>query len=596
MSAQPMLPSSAPFAHDQIEALNGVFARTNPEQRSWLAGFLAGYQAATTPALPGTVVPASATQPKRPLTILYGTESGNSEGVAAAAKKASAQKGFVAKLVDMADIGPGDLAKVENLLVIASTWGEGDPPERAAAFYQALLAPAAPRLAGLRFAVLALGDSSYVNYCAVGKTIDARLAELGAVRIADRVDCDLDFEAPAGAWTERALARLAEVTAGEGARGADVIHVDFQQPAQSYSKSAPFPAPIKEMILLNSSASDKETWHVELGLDGANLSYEPGDALGIVPQNDPDMAWAVRHAARLEGDAVIDGVPVVDVLLSDYDITTLTRPVIEAYAKLTEDKAIVTILARNDLPKFLAERQIVDFLEEFPHAMTARQLVSILRKLPPRLFSLASSLKAVPEEAHLLIAAVRYEMHGRGRKGVASTFVTDRNQVGDQLKVYVKPNKYFRLPEAERPIVMVGPGTGVAPFRAFMQERQATGAKGKNWLFFGDRRFNHDFLYQLEWQDYLKDGLLTRLDLAFSRDQKAKLYVQHRMWESRAELWKWLEEGAILFVCGDEKAMAKDVDATLQKIIAETGGRGTDGATAYIAEMKRQNRYRRDVY
>ena len=591
-----MLPSSAPFAHDQIEALNGVFARTNPEQRSWLAGFLAGYQAATTPALPGTVVPASATQPKRPLTILYGTESGNSEGVAAAAKKASAQKGFVAKLVDMADIGPGDLAKVENLLVIASTWGEGDPPERAAAFYQALLAPAAPRLAGLRFAVLALGDSSYVNYCAVGKTIDARLAELGAVRIADRVDCDLDFEAPAGAWTERALARLAEVTAGEGARGADVIHVDFQQPAQSYSKSAPFPAPIKEMILLNSSASDKETWHVELGLDGANLSYEPGDALGIVPQNDPDMAWAVRHAARLEGDAVIDGVPVVDVLLSDYDITTLTRPVIEAYAKLTEDKAIVTILARNDLPKFLAERQIVDFLEEFPHAMTARQLVSILRKLPPRLFSLASSLKAVPEEAHLLIAAVRYEMHGRGRKGVASTFVTDRNQVGDQLKVYVKPNKYFRLPEAERPIVMVGPGTGVAPFRAFMQERQATGAKGKNWLFFGDRRFNHDFLYQLEWQDYLKDGLLTRLDLAFSRDQKAKLYVQHRMWESRAELWKWLEEGAILFVCGDEKAMAKDVDATLQKIIAETGGRGTDGATAYIAEMKRQNRYRRDVY
>jgi sulfite reductase (NADPH) flavoprotein alpha-component len=386
------------------------------------------------------------------------------------------------------------------------------------------------------------------------------------------------------------------VTAGEPVRSADVIHVDFQQPAQTYSKSAPFLAPIKEMVVLNSSASDKETWHVELGLEGATLSYEPGDAMGIVPQNDPDMAWAVRHAARLEGDAVIDGVPVTDLLLSDYDITTLTRPVIEAYAKLTEDKTIAALLAREDLPQFLAERQIVDFLEEYPHAMTARQLVSILRKLPPRLFSLASSLKATPDEAHLLIAAVRYELRGRGRKGVASTFVADRSQIGDQLKVYVKPNKYFRLPEPDRSIVMVGPGTGIAPFRAFMQERQATGAKGKNWLFFGDRRFNHDFLYQLEWQDYLKDDLLTRLDLAFSRDQKAKLYVQQRMWDARNELWKWLDDGAVFFICGDEKSMAKDVDAMLHKVIAEAGGRGAEGAATYVAEMKRANRYRRDVY
>ena len=595
MSALPILPPSAPFALDQIEALNGVFARTSPEQRSWLAGFLAGFSAASAPQA-GVATPLAAPQPKRPLTILYGTESGNSEGVAAAAKKAAAHKGFAAKLIDMADVGPSDLAKLENLLVIASTWGEGDPPERAAAFYKALMAPAAARLEGLRFAVLALGDSSYVNLCAVGKKIDARLAELGAVRIADRIDCDLDYEGPSAAWAERALGRLVEVTVGEPARGADVIHVDFQQPAQAYSKSQPFLAPIKEMIVLNSSASDKETWHLELGIEGANLAYEPGDALGIVPQNDPDMAWAVRHAARLEGDAVIDGVPVVDLLLSDYDITTLTRPVIEAYGKLTEDKAIATLLASDALPRYLAERQVVDFLEEFPHAMTARQLVSILRKLPPRLFSLASSLKAAPEEAHLLIAAVRYELRGRARKGVASTFVADRSGVGDRLKVYVKPNKYFRLAEADRPIIMVGPGTGIAPFRAFLQERQAVGAKGRNWLFFGDRRYLHDFLYQLEWQDYLKDGLLSRLDLAFSRDQREKIYVQQRMWEARKELWAWLEEGAVFYVCGDEKAMAKDVDAMLHKIIADAGGRGTDGAAAYVADLKRQNRYRRDVY
>ncbi|HET6520827.1 MAG TPA: hypothetical protein VFG47_13555, partial [Geminicoccaceae bacterium] len=284
-------------------------------------------------------------------------------------------------------------------------------------------------------------------------------------------------------------------------------------------------------------------------------------------------------------------------LAADYDITALTRPVIEAYAGLTEDARLAALAQGDGLPASLTGRQIIDLLEDFPHGLTAEQLASILCKLPPRLYSVASSLKAAPDEAHLLLAAVRYESHGRKRSGVASTFVADRLKAGDRLRVYVKPNKHFRLPaDPDRPVIMVGPGTGVAPFRAFLQERQAAGAAGRSWLFFGDRRYTHDFLYQLDWQEFHKDGALTRIDVAFSRDQPEKVYVQHRMWERRRELFAWLEDGAHLYVCGDERRMAKDVDATLHAIVADAGGRTRDDATAYVAALKREARYQRDVY
>lgn len=591
----PILPETAPFPAEHIEVLNAVMAETSVEQRHWLSGFLAGYHAALAhpAALPAT--PAPEQRRKIPLTVLYGTDSGNAEGLAADARKAATKLGFAARIVDMADIAPGDVAKAEHLLVVVSTWGEGDPPERAAAFYQALMADDAPRFDDVPFAVLALGDTSYVNFCETGRRIDARLEALGGKRIAARVDCDLDYEAPAAAWTKGALEELAELAAPEPAasgpvRG-EVIHFPTATSEPLFGKANPFPAEITELVNLNGSRSAKQTIHLELSLEGSGLTFEPGDSLGIVPENPPAMVEAVLHAAGLSGDADLAAR-----LATEWDITTLSRPLIEAYVALNPLPALTELIAGDGWRSYYVPgRQLLDLLEDFPCALGADQLTGLLRKLPPRLYSVASSLKAAPDEAHLLVGVVRYQSHGRDRRGVASTFVAERMRAGDRLKVYVKPNKNFRLPEdSDRPVIMIGPGTGVAPYRAFLQERQAEGAKGRNWLFFGDRHYTHDFLYQLDWQELHKDGVLNEIDLAFSRDQPEKVYVQHRMWQRRAQLFAWLEEGANLYVCGDEKAMAKDVHATLAAIVADQ--RPAEAAEAYLADLKKQRRYQRDVY
>jgi sulfite reductase (NADPH) flavoprotein alpha-component len=591
----PVLPESAPFPAEHIRALNSVMAETSAEQRHWLSGFLAGYHAAT--AAP-VAAPAASARAKIPLTILFATESGNSEGVAADAKKAAGKQGFAARLLDMADATPAELAATRHLLVIASTWGEGDPPERAAEFYKGLMAADAPRLEGLRFAVLALGDSSYVNFCEVGRRLDARLEELGGERIAPRIDCDLDYEARAAEWAQGTLDELARIAEPEAeapdARSGAIIHVDFATPATQplYGKANPFPAEITELVNLNSSRSGKETIHLELSLAGSGLTFAPGDSLGIVPRNDPEMVAAMLQAAGLGGDDALAAR-----LIHEFDVTALSRPVIDAYARLNRAPALHELLAGDGWRAYLDGRQIVDLLEEFPRKLAPEELLGLLRKLPPRLYSVASSLQAAPDEAHLLLGVVRYESHGRSRKGVASSFVAERLRTGDTLPVYVKPNRNFRLPDdPDRPIVMIGPGTGVAPYRAFLQERQAAGAKGRNWLFFGDRNFSHDFLYQLDWQAFLKEGVLSRIDVAFSRDQPEKVYVQHRMWQRGAELYGWLEDGAHLYVCGDEKAMAKDVHATLARIIADQSGRSAEAAEAYLGDLRKQRRYQRDVY
>jgi sulfite reductase (NADPH) flavoprotein alpha-component len=584
--SMPTAQAATPFAEDQLSEIRRLVGGATAEQRLWLSGYIAGFQAATE----APAAPAAPPAAKAKLTILYATESGNAESLAGAARKSAARLGFAAKMVDMMDTAPDQIGGAENLLVIASTWGEGDPPQRAEGFLSALMADDAPRLENLRFAVLALGDRAYAKFCETGKQIDARLEALGATRVAPRIDCDLDFQKPAAGWIDTTLRAIAPAQAENSAA---VIHVDFARPGTSEDRTRVFDAEITAQINLNSSRSDVETHHVELSLAGSGIAYEPGDSLGFSPRNDPRL---VDDVLRLAGQ---DGDPALHTALTErFDITTLTRAQIADYAALTGDPALRALT--DDATRgaeFLHDRQFVDLLAAAPHKLTAEQLTALLRPLPPRLYSVASSRAAVGEEAHLLIGAVRWESHGRARNGVASIDVIERRGVGTTLPVYLKPNPHFRLPaDPATPIVMIGPGTGVAPFRAFMQQREATGATGRNWLFFGARRFTHDFLYQLEWQDWLQSGVLSRIDLAFSRDQRKKIYVQHRMWEARADLFAWLQDGAAVYVCGDAKAMAKDVHAMLLQVIADQSGRDADGAAAYLREMQRAGRYLRDVY
>jgi sulfite reductase (NADPH) flavoprotein alpha-component len=572
MAQSVLLPAGAPFGVDEITALNRVFSTSTAEQRAWLSGFLAGVQAANAPA---SAVPAAPPKPRAPLTILFGTESGNAEALAARARKSAAKLGFAVKLVDMADTTPAQMAEVPNLLLIASTWGEGDPPQRAVDFYEALMAEGAPRFEKTRFAVLALGDRAYAQYCEIGRRFDERLATLGGMRIVDRIECDLDFETPAGAWIDATLDQISKEAGETTVEDTSVIHVDFARPgAEAWTRARPFEAEITEHVRLTGSRSISDTRHIELSLEGSGIAYEPGDALGVVPRNDPALVDAVLKATGLDGDTALRSA-----LRDRYDITTLTTKQLDDYAALTG--------APRQPADWAAGRQVIDLLETAPGKFSPEQLTGLLRPLPPRYYSIASSRKAVAESAHLLVAGVRYETHGRQRAGVASIDMNEQRKAGDRLSVFLRPNPHFRLPaDPARPVIMIGPGTGVAPFRGFLQEREATAARGKNWLVFGHRNFLHDFLYQLEWQDWIKDGLLNRLDVAFSRDQPEKRYVQHTLWDARTDLQAWVSDGAAIYVCGDASAMAKDVHDTLIQVL---GKPALDG-------LRRDGRYLRDVY
>jgi len=582
MSASP-IPKTAPFADDEIDILNRVVGPATAVQRAWLAGFLAGLDASSGAA--ASVHPAAAPLPAEPLTILYATESGNSEKLAGDVAKSARKLGFKPSLVDMADLELASLASVKKLIVIAATWGEGEPPARAIRAYKELMSDAAPRLDGVEFGVLALGDTAYVEFCAIGKALDERFEALGARRVADRVDCDLDFAEPAAKWIAGTLKTLAPDVAPD----TKVIAVDFgAKPAPSLDIVE---AEVTEHINLNSSRSAKETIHLELSFDGAAPAYKPGDSLDVYAENDPAYVDALLKAGGLSSDSVLRGE-----FIKSRDVTTLSLKTVETYANSTGHQYVKELLASGEAKTWIAGRQLIDLIEQFPIALDAEKLRALTRPLAPRAYSIASSRAEAGEEAHLLVSAVRYETHGRARKGVASNYMAERLKKGARLRVKLKPNKHFVLPSGERDIIMVGPGTGVAPFRAFVQERRATGAKGRNWLFFGDRTFTHDFLYQTEWQDALKDGGLTRMDLAFSRDTPDKVYVQHRIWEKRADLVAWLDGGANLYVCGDARQMAKDVRATLVRAYVDVKAISPEAAEAAVAALERDKRYQQDVY
>jgi sulfite reductase (NADPH) flavoprotein alpha-component len=583
MSAFALLPQTAPFGDDDRLSLDRVLSAASPIQRAWLAGFLAGIDAGHAP-LPRVDAPARAAEP---LTILFASESGNAERLAQDVAKLARKNGFKPKIADFADLDVADLPKHERLVVIAATWGEGEPPARAARAYAELMGGSAPRLEGTSFAVLALGDTAYAEFCGVGKAIDARLAELGAARAVDRIDCDLDFEAPAAAWIKSTL----EVFAPAHESSGNVVSVDFSHRASTEISRDPVVVEIIEHVNLNSSRSDKETIHLALGFDGAAPAYEPGDSLELFPENDPTLVETVLAATGLHAEDALR-----TALTGERDITTLSVKTLETFAAETGHAEMRRLLDEGQARSWIEGRQLIDLVEAFPVSLTAQQLTALTRPLPPRAYSIASSRKEVGDEAHLLIAAVRYETHQRKRGGVASTFVADRLKAGASARIRLKPNKHFRLPDPSTDIIMIGPGTGIAPFRAFVQERRALGADGRSWLFFGDRRYTHDFLYQLEWQDALKDGSLTRLDLAFSRDTPQKVYVQDRLWEQRRDLIDWLDNGAQLYVCGDAKAMAKDVRAALVAAYADVKALSSEAAELAVTELERGRRYHQDVY
>ncbi|WP_409293848.1 assimilatory sulfite reductase (NADPH) flavoprotein subunit [Peribacillus sp. SCS-26] len=595
---------NSPFNEEQAELLNRLLPSLTETQKIWLSGYLTASQSGTgTGAAQTAKAEAPAPAVSREVTILFGSQTGNAQRLAEKSKHQLEAEGFKVTVSSMNDFKPNTLKKLNNLLIVVSTHGEGDPPDNAISFHEFLHGKRAPKLEELKYSVLALGDSSYELFCQTGKEFDQKLEELGAQRLYDRVDCDLDFDEPAQEWLDGVKKSLKGSSAAETAVQP---HAPLGVPAESeYSRTNPFRAEVLENLNLNGRGSNKETRHLELSLEGSGLTYSPGDALGIYPENDPvlvdlilsEMGWNPDEEVVINKQG--EKAALKKALTIHFEITALTKPVLEKAGALSSGETLKALLSsgNDEIRSYMEGRDLLDLLRQHgPWDVSPQELIDILRKMPARLYSIASSLEANPEEVHLTIGAVRYDTHGRSRSGVCSILCAERLQHGDTLPVFIQENQNFKLPSDDTPIIMVGPGTGIAPFRSFMQEREERGAEGKSWLFFGDQHFVTDFLYQTEWQKWLKEGILTRMDVAFSRDTEEKVYVQHRMQEAGSELFNWLEEGAVVYVCGDEKNMAHDVHQTLIDIIAKEGRMSPEKAESYLANMQQEKRYQRDVY
>lgn len=598
---------NSPFKHEQAELLNNLLPSLTETQKIWLSGYLTASLSVSNMGTAETPVMEAQSSGKtisKEVTILYGSQTGNTQGLAENAARKLEGNGFQVTISSMSDFKVNNLKKVQNLLIAVSTHGEGDPPDNTLSFHEYLHGRRAPSLEELRFSVLALGDSSYEFFCETGKQFDKRLEELGGTRLFPRMDCDLDYDEPASEWLEGVISSLSEeqgstVTAVPAAKASESEH--------TYSRTNPFKAEVLENINLNGRGSNKETHHLELSLEGSGLTFEPGDSLGIYPTNDSELVdmllmeldWDPEETVKVNKQG--DLRQLRESLISDFEITVLTKSFLGQVAQLSGNEELKELLSpgnEESLKEYREGRDLLDFVRDFGSwGETAQEFVSILRKMPARLYSIANSLSAYPDEVHLTIGAVRYESHGRDRKGVCSILCADRIQPGDTLPVYIQHNQNFKQPKnPDAPIIMVGPGTGIAPFRSFIQDREETEAKGKTWLFFGDQHFVTDFLYQTEWQKWLKTGVLTKMDVAFSRDADEKVYVQNRMLEHSGELYEWLQEGAAVYICGDEKNMAHDVHNTLIEILEKEGQMSHADAQAYLEEMQQNKRYQRDVY
>lgn len=591
---------NSPFNDEQVKLLNELLPKLTIEQKIWLNGYLSAPQA-TLEALVEDALPAVEPITKT-MTILYGSQTGNSQGLAE--KYASALK---AQNVDVTISSLGkfkatNLKKITNLLLIVSTHGEGDPPDQAIQFYEFLHSKRAPKLEHLHYSVLALGDSSYEFFCKTGKDFDEQFAKLGATRIVPRTDCDVDYDDAAAQWFSAVEKEFLQQTTA--------VTVTATQTKENqglgdstYSRKNPFYAEVLENINLNGRGSNKETRHLELSIEGANFHFEPGDSIGIQPENDEQLVSALLTALEFNPETEVtvldEAITIKQALQKKLEITVLSKPLLEKISAYTKHPEFLKILEEPNAWKDYAKgRDLLDVVEDFaPFTWSAQQFVEMLRKIPARLYSIASSQKANSEEVHLTIGKVNYETNGRQRLGVCSGSISERIQPGDTLPIYVHKNPNFRLPEnVDTPIIMIGAGTGVAPYRAFLEEREELGIEGKAWLIFGDQHFVTDFLYQTDWQRWLASGTLSQMHVAFSRDTEKKVYVQHKLQEHAASFYEWLEQGAVIYVCGDKKSMAADVDAIIHQIIEQQGQKTPEEAKSFVNELKQQKRYQRDVY
>lgn len=577
MTTAPFIPENAPF---------------NEDQRAWLNGYLAGLYSSQDGASTGASAPAKS------VTILFGSQTGTAETLSKKAAKQLKAANCEPKILDMGDVSPEDIKSIENLLIITSTYGEGEPPDNAMALHSALMADGAPELSGVNYSVLGLGDSSYADFCKCSKEFDTRMEALGAKRFAPMIEADGDPDDPFAEW----IADVQKTLGDASTPTAPVDDADSEEDA-GYSKKNPFPAKLLKTINLNKEGSSKQTHHVEISLEGSGIEYEVGDALGVWPENNVKLVDEIIESAGFEPHEITpvphgEDQPLFDALRFHYDVSVLTEPFLLACSRLTKNDELKAIVSDQvKIKEYLNGRglvdPIVDFGVKFP---TTEYLVAPLRQLSPRLYSISSSPQAHPGEVHLTVGKVTYDSHGRKRLGVCSSFLAD-HKLDVPVKVYMHSNNAFRLTENnDAPAIMIGPGTGIAPFRAFLEEREARKAKGKNWLLFGDQHQASDFLYEDQITDWMKKGLLTRFDTAFSRDQEEKIYVQNRIVEYAEEFYEWLEEGGYIYICGDASRMAKDVDAAIHKAVEIAGGKSEDEAKEYIEALKKAKRYLRDVY
>ena len=591
---------TAGLNENQWSQINQATATLNPQQLTWLSGYLAGLAQAVQPA----VLPQLDSSTAKFLTILYGSQTGNAKSIALEYKAKLDALNVPAKIVSMADYKQKQLKTESHVVIIVSTHGEGEAPDDAVALHSFLAGKKAPKLNDLSFSVLGLGDTSYEFFCQTAKDFDKRLQDLGATRITDRVDCDVDYDADVSAWFETVTHQIKDEL---GAKSSQSVASSLDLGSgfldtNQYTKKAPYTAKLLESQKITGRDSVKDIRHIEISLEDSGIQYRPGDALGVWFKNDVRLVEELITVLGLNCDVAVnwsgDEYSFNDILIDRLELTQSYPTFASKYAAYANNVEFNALMDdKSVLREYLAQHQIIDIVRQFPAKVTAQQFVDMLRSMTPRLYSIASSQAEVEDEVHLTVALVEYEAHGHTHQGGASSFLSTRLDEGGEVNVFVETNDNFRLPnDGNTPVIMIGPGTGIAPFRAFMQQREAEEASGENWLFFGNPNYTQDFLYQAEWQRFVKDGVVNKVSLAFSRDQEQKVYVQHRMLEQGAELYQWLEQGAHLYVCGDANHMAKDVQDALVQIVIEHGAKSEEQAEQYVSDLRRAKRYQKDVY